>query len=152
VKGVEAMSSEASNPNYDQVYARLNERETDELLKIWEENDRNMWTETAFQAIYKILQERLGSVPTQKEASTIKITRARPLIKSDRIISLSTSANILAWVVLVGFILAWLISLTTSFAGIALLFAGLFLFIGLRILAEGLLLLLAIYQNISSEV
>jgi hypothetical protein len=146
------MTSEASNPNYDQVYARLNERETDDLLKIWEENDRNMWTETAFQAIHNILQERLGSVPPQKEAPPKKITRARPLIKSDRIISLSAFANNLAWIVLVGFILAWLVSLSASFAGIALLFGGLFLFIGLRILAEGLLLLLAIYENISSEV
>jgi hypothetical protein len=140
------LTSEPSNQMYDQVYGRLNERETKDLLKIWEENDRNVWTETAFLAIQNILQERLGSVPPQKEAPPIKITRARPLIKNDRIISLSAFANILAWVVLVGFILAWLISLSASFAAIALLFVGLFLFLVLRILSEGLLLLLVIAE------
>jgi hypothetical protein len=50
---------------YLQVYNNLNLKETDELVKIWQTNDRIEWTETAFNAIREILNERLGEIPPQ---------------------------------------------------------------------------------------
>ncbi len=48
-----------------QIYARMQEKDTAELLEIWQENNRTEWTEEAFDAIRAILSERLGQVPEQ---------------------------------------------------------------------------------------
>jgi hypothetical protein len=50
-----------------QIYANMQEKDTDELLEIWEENDRSEWTDEAFQAVRSILLQRLGRVPEQGE-------------------------------------------------------------------------------------
>src|SRR5688572_18652885 len=50
-----------------QVYNSLILKETDELLEIWEKNDRTDWSEFAFESIREILLERLGEVPPQNE-------------------------------------------------------------------------------------
>jgi hypothetical protein len=47
------------------IYAHLQEKDTDELLDIWEENDRTEWTDEAFDAIRTILLQRIGQVPEQ---------------------------------------------------------------------------------------
>jgi hypothetical protein len=51
----------------NQTYRNLNNRETDELLDIWQKNDRVEWTDTAFDVMKDILMERLGEVPAQGE-------------------------------------------------------------------------------------
>lgn len=43
----------------------LNLKETDELLSIWQTNDRAAWTDMTFELIEEILRERLGEVPPQ---------------------------------------------------------------------------------------
>ena len=53
----------------DQMYNRWNSRETEDLLEIWHENDREEWSDTAFEVIKQILTERLGEIPPQKEFS-----------------------------------------------------------------------------------
>jgi tetratricopeptide (TPR) repeat protein len=40
-------------------------RDTDELLGIWQQNDREEWPDEAFDTIEKILIERLGKIPLQ---------------------------------------------------------------------------------------
>jgi hypothetical protein len=45
----------------------LNTKDSDELLDIWQENDRVEWSDTAFDVIKEILIERLGEVPPQNE-------------------------------------------------------------------------------------
>lgn len=49
------------------LYDKFNLRETDELLAIWEENNRFEWSDVTFDVIREILQERLGEVPPQGE-------------------------------------------------------------------------------------
>ena len=56
-----------SNNLRDQIYRNLNTRESDELLEIWQENNRAEGSDTAFDAIREILTERLGNVPSQNE-------------------------------------------------------------------------------------
>lgn len=51
----------------DQIYNNLNLKDTDELVKIWEENDRSEWTDMTFEVLRGILQERLGTLPSQSE-------------------------------------------------------------------------------------
>jgi chaperonin cofactor prefoldin len=50
-----------------QTYLSMQARETNDLLSIWEKNDREEWTEEAFDAIREILYERTGNLPAQKE-------------------------------------------------------------------------------------
>jgi hypothetical protein len=56
-----------SNSLRKQIYNNLNLKETDELVEIWQKNDRVEWSEETFSIIQEILQERLGKLPTQDE-------------------------------------------------------------------------------------
>jgi hypothetical protein len=49
-----------------QIYERMSEKETEELVAIWQENDRDAWTDDAFDAVKAILLERLGELPEQE--------------------------------------------------------------------------------------
>jgi hypothetical protein len=57
-----------SDPIYRQIYNTLNLKTTEELIEIWQTNDRVDWTDTAFDVIREILQERLGELPPQNDA------------------------------------------------------------------------------------
>lgn len=48
-----------------QMYIRFSQKETAELVEIWQTNDRASWTDTAFDIVREILQERLGELPPQ---------------------------------------------------------------------------------------
>ena len=56
-----------SNKLRQQIYNTLNLRETEDLLDIWQTNDRVEWSETAFEVIEEILKQRLEEVPPQEE-------------------------------------------------------------------------------------
>lgn len=57
--------SEENQSLREVIYTSLQQRETEELLAIWKQKDRERWTDIAFEAIHDILVERLGSVPEQ---------------------------------------------------------------------------------------
>jgi amino acid transporter len=56
-----------SNNLRSQIFSNLNIKETDELLEIWTTNDRVEWSNTAFDVIKEILEQRLGELPPQDE-------------------------------------------------------------------------------------
>ena len=60
------MSSDLREP----IYNNMNLKETDELLNIWQTNDRVEWTETAFQVVKEILLDRIIEIPPQNPAIT----------------------------------------------------------------------------------
>ena len=49
----------------EQIYSTLDQKETDELLAIWQANNRAEWSETAFDVIREILEARQGELPVQ---------------------------------------------------------------------------------------
>jgi DNA-directed RNA polymerase subunit M/transcription elongation factor TFIIS len=51
----------------DQIYNNMNMKDTDELLDIWQTNNRFEWTAMAFDAVRQILQNRIGQLPEQNE-------------------------------------------------------------------------------------
>ena len=51
-----------------QIYNTLNLRETADLISIWYEDDREQWSDSAFQSIEQILLERLGEIPPRSES------------------------------------------------------------------------------------
>jgi hypothetical protein len=62
-----AMSKEKTTSQITQAYLNLEEKDTNDLLSIWENNDREEWTDDAFEAIRMILLKRMGSLPAQRE-------------------------------------------------------------------------------------
>ncbi len=54
-----------SNNLHKQIYHRMNLKETEELLKIWQSNDRFEWSDEAFDVINEILKERGAEIPEQ---------------------------------------------------------------------------------------
>ncbi len=50
-----------------QVFNTLNQKETQDLIETWQENDRVEWSDLAFDVIKEILQTRLGEIPPQAE-------------------------------------------------------------------------------------
>lgn len=56
-----------SNNLRQQIHDRMNLKETDELLEIWQANDRFEWSDEAFDVIKEILQERVADIPEQGE-------------------------------------------------------------------------------------
>ena len=51
----------------DEIKAKLSEKETHELLRIWCENRRDEWRDEAFDAIQEILGERNVTIPEQPQ-------------------------------------------------------------------------------------
>ncbi|MCX7000578.1 MAG: hypothetical protein NT106_09845, partial [Candidatus Sumerlaeota bacterium] len=50
----------------EQIRQKMEEKSTRELLEIWKENDREKWSNEAFEAIHEVLLVRGESLPAQK--------------------------------------------------------------------------------------
>jgi DNA-directed RNA polymerase subunit RPC12/RpoP len=51
----------------DQIYNNMNMKDTDELIEIWETNNRYEWSDTAFEVVRQILSNRIGELPEQDD-------------------------------------------------------------------------------------
>jgi hypothetical protein len=56
-----------SNDLRKQIRENFDLKETDEIVEIWTTNDRVEWSETAFDIMKEILEQRLGKIPLQNE-------------------------------------------------------------------------------------
>jgi len=90
------MDNELADKLKKQIYLQMQEKETEELLKIWQENDREAWTNDAFEAVYQILQERLGNVPPQEEKE-IPTEETETYPHLDAVARIASWVNGLAW-------------------------------------------------------
>lgn len=50
-----------------QIYRNQNQKETEELVAIWQANNRYEWTDLTFEIIEEILRSRLDTLPPQNE-------------------------------------------------------------------------------------
>jgi hypothetical protein len=58
------MADQKERNHYEQqIYNQMRLKETEELPEVWLENNREKWTDEAFEAVRAILQERLDEVP-----------------------------------------------------------------------------------------
>ena len=95
------MDNELADKLKKQIYSQMQEKETEELLKIWQENDREAWTNDAFESVHQILQERLGSVPPQvekEEEKEIPNEETETYPHLDAVAHIASWVNGLAWV------------------------------------------------------
>ncbi len=62
------MNKPSENKSFqEKLIDRMQEKETEELIAIWQENNRDAWTEEAFKAIELVIIERLGKLPERKK-------------------------------------------------------------------------------------
>lgn len=54
-----------NQPFSNTIYENLKLKETSELMDIWKKNDRQAWSDEAFAAIERILDERQEALPSQ---------------------------------------------------------------------------------------
>ena len=66
---VTLMITKNQNPSRQQIYQRIDEKETGELLEIWRKGNREGWAGIAFDIIGEILRKRLGKIPPQEPFS-----------------------------------------------------------------------------------
>src|SRR5688572_14016383 len=57
----------SENSLHKTVFENFNQKETDELIQIWQENKRDEWSDLAFDIIQKILKERGVEIPPQND-------------------------------------------------------------------------------------
>jgi hypothetical protein len=79
-----------------QIHATLEQRETEDLLKIYQQNNRDEWTPEAFEAIRQILLERNASIPDQ--APLEEEEEVDSFSDGDSLINLASRAKELSWV------------------------------------------------------
>src|SRR6476661_5925914 len=60
------MDNEQKEQRINQVRAKLEEEETDQLIGIWKRNDHEEWTDEALESIQQILLTRLGALPSRE--------------------------------------------------------------------------------------
>jgi hypothetical protein len=138
-----------------EILHNMQAKETEELLVIWETNDRGVWSDEAFSIVHDILVERLGNVPQQKMKTT---NRRHYRSKKTRINKLSKKSLLFSPIILFGislllipilhptpndtwFSILFLLSFGLSFSG-----AGVFL--GFKAWSDGTKTKLAIKNNL----
>jgi hypothetical protein len=116
----------------NQIRNNLDLKDPDELLEIWETNNRAEWSDTAFDVLREILQQRMGEVPPQNEP-TFEIEEDVPddqandledwkadllnredqpeLYKTKDVLNLIENINKIAIGVVVIYVLLWLLNL-----------------------------------------
>lgn len=126
----------------EQIYNELNLRETEDLLEIWQTNDHEEWSETAFDVIKEILGERLVEIPPQEssddepdeifenddldewEAKALDDESQPEFYSTFEIIDLKSKINKTAKVVVVVFALMNLINMQTYVSIVGSYFVG----------------------------
>jgi hypothetical protein len=105
------MIEPTENSLHQQIYQQMQQKDTWELMQIWLNNDRQEWSDDAFDIVHTILMERVGSVPEQIPEDSD--SEAELMHDPEKMVRIAIWSNTLAWIILV--------------AG-ALLFAGNFLY------------------------
>ncbi len=103
----------SSLPN--QVYDNMRLKETEELIEIWKRGDRTEWSDTAIEVVKEILLERLGELPPQELVEEKGSPEDEPLHNENKLMKISYWANVISWVVLIGYAVNFLSRFITTF-------------------------------------
>jgi hypothetical protein len=66
-----------SSDLHAQIRSRIVLKETDELLEIWQSNNRFEWSDEAFDIIHEILEERDVEIPEQWELCSLTLSETQ---------------------------------------------------------------------------
>ena len=100
-----------------QLYQQMDKKDTQELLAMWHEQDREAWTDQAFAAMHAVLLNRLGSIPepSPSRGDDIETEEEETLIAAENFLFLATWANRLAWLILGLALLMFLLRIILDF-------------------------------------
>ncbi len=146
------------------IRRELETRETEDLLKIWQQNDRVEWTPEAFEAIQRILVARNVSLPVQN-AVVEESEEADTYYDRHRLDRIAAVARSLSWlaIVLLGLALIFGVLYLVQFLATAeslvptlptilfilmvpILVFG-FFWVVLQVIAEGIYLFMDVEEN-----
>jgi hypothetical protein len=154
------MDDPVNEDRVQQIRRKLEERDTEDLITIWQKNDRDEWTPEAFVAIREILISRTGKIPEQ----TGRLPTDQQTAANEEISEEADAKNLAMLVaILFGLILIWgVISLflavfsTSStapsvFVPLSVVVASAiycgFFWIVLQLIGEGVYILMDIEEN-----
>lgn len=152
------MEDEKKTAYREQIMASFKEKSTEELQRIWKENDRDQWSDEAFDVVRGLLMERTGSLPAQEKFEEDDDDR-----NYDAVVRISLLANVVSYVVAAialaltglttyslvaqGSFMSWQLILNALINILTPLTAGAFLFVFMQGISKGLLLLADIQEN-----
>lgn len=159
------MEHPLSSERIQEIRRTLDTRDTEELLEIWQKNDRAEWTLEAFAAIREILMARNVNLPVQNEYIVETEEEPDTYHNRQRLDRISSWARGLSWLVIVLLVIVLVFdvgyllpSLSTSgslpqavlmvfiYLAIPILSFG-FMWVVLQVIAEGIYLFIDIEEN-----
>ena len=110
----------SDNPLRKPIHENFSQKETDEIIQIWQENNRHEWSDLTFEVIQQILQERGVEIPPQndpqfelepeQDAEEVESEKQLPpdnqpvFYKPQQLIFFADAASVAAWVTLATYI------------------------------------------------
>ncbi len=85
------------------ILERMREKETEELIAIWQEDDREAWSDEAFEAVEQVLIKRLRKLPEREIPSQDEEDEPAMIPKyptERKLIWIADLSNRLSWVIL----------------------------------------------------
>lgn len=86
-----------SNDFRKQLYRNFDQKPTDELIEIWQTNNRVTWSEMTFDVIQEILQERLDELPSQNEPITQAVINNKVKAEKEKVEKLNFNWKLPIW-------------------------------------------------------
>jgi hypothetical protein len=114
------MSKQDQDPLKQQIYERMDLKNTEELLNIWRNENREEWTDTAFEVVKEILLTRLGTLPPQEPDPTTRDIE-EPIHNQNKLLRISAWANILSWAILILYGARFLMDMISALHGFQIL-------------------------------
>ena len=91
------------NPLREHIFQKMREKDTEELIEIWQKNDDETWTPDALEAVEIILLERLGKLPEREQPDEESVTENQEAItfpQDQKLQWVADLSNRLSWVIL----------------------------------------------------
>ena len=153
------MSIDNPNSMREMIYSNLQLKDTEELTEIWTQNDREAWTDEAFDIIRELLLKRIGHLPEQNQPEQIE-EQVDLYHNPETLLKIANWSKNFSWIIIVissmflcGNILVFtevrsFINLTI---GVLLSLGGIFCFIVLQAISELIYLFMDIEDNTRGE-
>jgi ABC-type multidrug transport system fused ATPase/permease subunit len=80
------------------IRSKMLEKSTEDLIEIWVKNDREEWSDLAFEVVGEVLHQRIGDLPDQEQPEK-RLEEAS--IDRERLSMIANRVTLISWVVLV---------------------------------------------------
>jgi hypothetical protein len=157
-----------------QIHNEMRLKETHELVDIWKSRNREVWSDTVLDVVKEILLERLIELPSQELEAEKEMSEDDRYHNDAKLLNISSWSNTVSWIALAGFILAFLGRLVEAYQmdnvidrgftfflptlafnywinSLLLLVTGITFFLVLQAVSQGILMLMDLEENGSTQ-